>query len=319
MSLLSTPRFFKRIAGILGILLVVYVVSLACLVLFQRNLMYFPDTVHFTPASIQLDGFTELAYSTPDGKKIHGFFAPPRAPHRLTIVFFQGNGGNLGMRSDKIKLWREQGYGVVLATYRGYEGNTGKPTETGLYEDARTTLDVAKSRGVKFADMVLYGESLGTGIAVEMAAKMGSVNPPAGVVLEVPYTTIPDVVTHHYPLVTPASWLLMDRYESVNKIKYVKAPVLILQAGKDMVVPPILAKQLFDAAEPPKTILTNINAGHLGIYTSTDIVKGLFSFISNLEKSPPPVAAIPALPQPVTTQPAPPENTAPVHGKKHRR
>lgn len=288
MGLPLEQHFFRRLVGIFGTIFIVYIVLLAFLVLVQRKLMYFPDDIRFTPSAAQLDGFTELNYKTPDGHTIHGFFAAPKSPHRMTIVFFQGNAGNLGVRADKIKLWREQGYGVALATYRGFDGNKGEPTEDGFYEDARATINVARDRGVKFADMILYGESLGTGIAVEMAAEMGKANPPGGVVLEVPFTSIPEVGAYRYPFM-PIFWTMWDRYESVNKIKNVHAPILILQAGKDRVVPPIFAKKLFDAAEPPKTILTNITADHMGIYSSADIVKGIFNFINEIEKSPPPI------------------------------
>lgn len=302
MGLPLEQHFLRRLVGIFGTIFIVYVVFLAFLVLIQRNLMYFPDEYRFDPAAAKLDGFAELNYTTPDGHKIHGFFAAPKAPRRMTIVFFQGNAGNLGMRADKIKLWRDQGYGVILATYRGFEGNKGNPTENGLYEDARATIEVAKKRGIKFADMILYGESLGTGIAVEMAAEMGSINPPGGVVLEVPYTSIPEVGAYRYPFV-PIFWMLWDRYESINKMKNVKAPVLILQAGKDTVVPPIFAKKLFDATQPPKTMLTNINAGHLGIYSSDDVVRGIFNFMNELDKAAPPAAAKPVV-QPAVQQPA---------------
>ncbi len=322
MGLPLEQHFLRRLVGIFGTICIVYLVLLAFLVFIQRNLMYFPDDVRFTPESAKLDGFTELNYQTPDGHKIHGFFAAPKAPRRMTIVFFPGNAGNLGMRADKIKLWREQGYGVVLATYRGFEGNKGSPTEDGLYEDARATINVAKDRGVKFANMILYGESLGTGIAVEMAAEMGKANPPGGVVLEVPFTSIPEVGAYRYPFM-PIFWLLWDRYESIYKIKNVAAPVLILQAGKDRVVPPIFAKKLFDAAEPPKTILTNITADHMGVYSSADIVRGMFNFIGDVEKAPPPVAQ-PEVVKPVAAKPAPqanpaPQNTQPAPAKKQRR
>lgn len=314
MALPLDKHFLRRLVGIFGTIFIIYVVFLAFLVLIQRNLMYFPDDVRFTPSSAQLDGFTELNYKTPSGQKIHGFFAPPKAPRRTTIVFFQGNAGNLGMRAEKIRLWRDQGYGVVLGTYRGFEGNAGSPTEDGLYEDARATIEVAKSRGVKFGDMILYGESLGTGIAVEMAAEMGSLNPPAALVLEVPYTSVPEVGAYRYPFV-PIFWLLWDRYESVNRIQNVEAPVLILQAGKDMVIPPVFAKKLFDAAKPPKTILTNINAGHMTIYSSADIVRGIFNFMDGIDKLPAPkgkAAPQPLLQQPVQVAPKPSVNQPPV-------
>ena len=321
MGLPLDQHFLRRLVGIFGTIFIVYVVMLAVLVGIQRNLMYFPDKERFVPADFGLPDFTELNYKTPSGQKIHGFFAPPKAPRRMTIVFFQGNAGNLGIRVDKIKMWREQGYGVVLATYRGFERNAGSPTEDGLYEDARTTINVAKDRGVRFADMILYGESLGTGIAVEMAAAMGKLNPPGGVILEVPYTSIPEVGAYRYPFM-PIFWLLWDRYDSASKIKNIEAPVLILQAGQDKVIPPIFAQKLFDAAKPPKTILTNINAGHMGVYSSADLVKGIFKFIDDIEKTQAAKPAVqPVVAHPVSTQPvtAPPAQQEPAQQRPKKK
>ncbi|NDE91033.1 MAG: alpha/beta hydrolase [Alphaproteobacteria bacterium] len=290
--------------GIFCTIFAVYFVFLAFLVLIQRQLMYFPDKTRFTPAAFQLDRFTELTYAAADGTKLHGFYAPAKAPRKLTLVFFQGNAGNLGIRAEKIKLWREQGYGVMLATYRGFEGNEGSPTESGLYQDARSAVEAVQRRGVRIRDMIIYGESLGTGLAVETAAQMGTAAPPAGVILEVPYTSIPEVGAYRYPFV-PIFWMLWDRYDSINKIQNIHAPILVLQAGKDRVIPPMFAKKLFDAAPPPKQILTNINADHMGIYSSPDIVKQIFGFINEVDKGmltavpapaapPPPAVAAPA-------------------------
>lgn len=329
MRLALEPNYLRRLVGIFGTIFAVYIVFLAFLVLVQRQLMYFPDDIRFSPAAAHLDGFTELNYVTADGEKLHGFFAPPKAPRKLTIVFFQGNAQNLGVRVEKIKMWRDQGYGVMLATYRGFEKNSGSPSETGLYQDARSAIDAIRKNGVAISNMIIYGESLGTGVAVEMAAEMGTVAPPAGVVLEVPYTSIPEVGAYRYPFV-PIFWMLWDRYESVTKMKNIHAPVLILQAGQDKVIPPIFAKKLFEAAQPPKSILTNIKAGHMEIYSSPDIVKGIFAFMNGLEATAPaqpvttpmpivaptaaPAPAPAATPQPVA-QPAP----APAPTKRHRR
>jgi uncharacterized protein len=320
MRLALEPHYLRRLVGIFGTILAVYVVFLAFLVLAQRQLMYFPnypDSTPFSPIASKLDGFSTLAYTASDGTKLHGFFAPPISGRKLTIVFYQGNAGSLALRADKIRMWRDQGFGVMLATYRGYEGNEGSPTEQGLYQDARMAIEAAKSRGVDISQMVLYGESLGSGIAVEMAAEMSSLTPPAGLVLEVPYTSIPEVGAYRYPFV-PIFWMLWDRYESINKVQNIHAPTLVLQAGKDKVIPPMFAKKLFDALPAPKKILTNINASHTTIYASPDIVKEIFAFMNGLEKKPA-VSVAPVIAPPVVV-PAPAvqqQPTAP--SKKHKK
>lgn len=317
MRLALEPNYFRRLLGIFGTILAIYVVFLALLVVMQRQLMYFPDDVRFNPAAYSLNDFTPLTYTTGDGFKLHGFYAPPKSPHKLTIVFFQGNAGNLGMRVDKIKRWREAGYGVMLATYRGFEGNPGSPTEPGLYLDARAAIDALKAQGANRPNMIFYGESLGSGVAVQMATEGAA----AGVILEVPYTSIPDVGAYRYPFV-PIFWMLWDRYESINKIKNVHAPILILQAGKDHVIPPVFARKLFDAAPAPKKIVTNPDAGHNNIYSTNVVVNSIFDFLNQIEQ--PPAASVPAasplLQQPVA-RPAPPVilQPAPVKEKAVRR
>jgi fermentation-respiration switch protein FrsA (DUF1100 family) len=273
------PSFFKRLFGIFASIFAIYAVFLAILLLAQRSLMYFPDPTLFDPAANNLSGFDRLAYTTPDGLDIHGFYAPPSPPRHLTLVFFQGNAGNLANRADKIRQWRGEGYGVMLATYRGFHGNPGAPDEPGLYQDARAAIMALEARGMNRRDMIFYGESLGTGIAVQMASEGN----PAGVILEAPYTSLPDVGAYRYPFV-PIFWIMQDKYMSIEKVGKIRVPLLVLQAGRDYVVPSVFARRLYDAANEPKKILLNATAGHNTIYSSADLVRDMFLFMSDLEK-----------------------------------
>lgn len=264
--------------GIFASTAAIYFVFLAALLLFQRNLMYFPDKSEFTPSACKLDEFKPVPYSTADGLKLTGYVVPPKAPHKLMLVFFHGNASHLCVRAEKILKWRGEGYGIMLATYRGYHTNPGQPTEPGLYHDARAAIKALEAQGYSRANMVFYGESLGTGIAVQMATE----GPAASVVLEAPYTSLPDVGSFRYPFV-PIFWIMADKYESIKKIKNIKTPLLVLQAGKDFVIPPVFARRLYDTAEPPKKILLNENAGHTTIYSSDDVVHGIFTYLRDVE------------------------------------
>lgn len=275
------PRFFRRLAGILASLGAIYIVFLAFLLLFQRHLMYFPDKTPFNPAQCKLEGFAPVSYQTDDGFVLKGFYAPPVTSHRLSLVFFHGNAGHLCQRAAKIQKWRSQGYGVMLAAYRGFHANPGSPTEPGLYSDARAAIKALEKSGIQRKNMVFYGESLGTGIAVQMATE----GPSAAVVLDAPYTSLPDVGAYRYPFV-PIFWIMEDKYLSINKIKNIKTSLLVLQAGKDFVIPPHFARKLYEAAEPPKKILLNPSAGHNTIYASDDIVEGIFAFLRDIEARP---------------------------------
>lgn len=271
--------FLKRLGGMLASAFAIYVVFVAMLVFIQPYLMYFPDPTPFKPEAHGLSGFARLDYQAADGAPLHGFYAAPVGGHRLTLVFFQGNAGHLGQRADKIALWRKAGYGVMLATYRGYHGNEGFPSEAGLYYDARAALLALQQRGVLPSDTVLYGESLGTGIAVQMASE-GAYR--AGLVLEAPYTSIPDVGAYRYPFV-PIFWIMRDKFSSITKIRNIRTPLLIMRAAHDHTVPPQFAKKLFDAAPDPKQLLTNTEADHNTIYSEVEVVTGLFEFLRDVE------------------------------------
>lgn len=276
MRLALDPQFLRRFMGLIIASLAIYVLFLAFLVLIQRNLMYFPDPTPFKPESYGFQEFTRFDYAADDGIKLHGFYAPPKEGKRLTIVFFQGNAGNLGLRAEKIAMWRDWGYGVMLTTYRGYHGNAGEPDEQGLYMDARASIAALKRDfGVKPEHMVLYGESLGSGVATQMAMEISE----AGLVLEVPYTSIPDIGSARYPFV-PIFWLALDRYESIRKIRHVHAPLLILKAGRDEVIPSILAQRLYDEAQDPKTLVVSERARHMGIYSTAPVVEKIHGWLN---------------------------------------
>lgn len=279
MPLALDPHFLKRFFGMLASALAIYVVFLAVLVLGQERLMYFPDSTVFVPEDYQLKNFTRLDYLTADSMAVHGFYAPPEQGRRLTLVFFQGNAGHLGMRVHKIKAWRDQGYGVMLATYRGFHGNKGFPSEEGLYADARAGLGALREKGVRPEDMVFYGESLGTGIAVQMASEGQGT---AGVILETPYTSIPDVGEYRYPFM-PIFWIMRDKFNSLAKIKNVHVPLLILKAAHDHTVPPVFAEKLFAAANELKYIVSNPDADHNTVYNRADVVADIFLFLTRLK------------------------------------
>lgn len=269
------PHYFRRLGGLLATTLAIYVVFLAMLVLFQRQLMYFPDNHDFEPQSYGFNNFSRIEYESDDGVTLHAFYAPAANPAKPVIVFFQGNAGNLGIRAEKIRMWLNWGYGVYLPTYRGYHGNAGSPTEQGLYSDARASLAALENRfNIPRKHIVLYGESLGTGIATQMAEEGDE----KAVVLEVPYTSIPDIGSARYPFV-PIFWLAWDRFESYNKIRFIKSPLLILKAGHDTVIPSILAQRLFDRALEPKQLVVNPTADHMEIYSDNNVVTQIRAFL----------------------------------------
>lgn len=229
---------------------------------FQRNLLYVPDTANTTPAASGAPELSVVTIETLDGLALASWHRPPTAPGRPTIVYFQGNGGHLGYRGMRMRPFLDAGFGVFMVGYRGYGGNPGRPTELGLYADARAALEFLDGKGVPAAEVVLYGESLGSAVAVHLARERADAGGPvAAVVLEAPMSSASDVGAHHYPF-APVRLLLKDRFDSAGKIAGIQAPLLIVHGTRDRVVPLRFGETLFNAAVEPKEAIWIADAGH---------------------------------------------------------
>ncbi len=250
--------------NIITVVAVVYVVFVAALYVFQRNIMYFPDssvpsTVHSGVPEMQ-----PVTLETEDGLKLLAWYRA--AEGKPVLVYFHGNAGNIGARGFKVRPYLDAGFGVLLVSYRGYGGNRGSPTEEGLYADGRAALDFLKARGVAPERTVLYGESLGTGIAVQLASELAPENPVAALVLEAPLTSVGDVAAHHYPFVPGARLLVKDHFDSAAKIARINAPVLIIHGERDRTIPVKFGRMLFEAAAEPKESRWLARGDHNDLY-----------------------------------------------------
>lgn len=195
----------------------------------QRALMYFPDRQRTPPAAAGLPQAQEVMLDTADGEKVIGWHVPPR-DGKLVVIYFHGNGGALNLRVDRFQRIIAQGYGLLALSYRGYGGSTGSPTEAGLIADARAAYAFAVERYP--GRIALWGESLGTGVAVALAAE----KPVTHLILDAPYTSTVDVAADLYWFL-PVRLLMKDQYRSDLRIKQVKAPVLILHGDADTIIP----------------------------------------------------------------------------------
>jgi fermentation-respiration switch protein FrsA (DUF1100 family) len=240
----------------LGSALVAYTVLLGGLYLFQRHLLYFPDRTHPELGELSELGFREVKVTTADGLSLLSWYLPPREG-RPVIVYFHGNGGHIGYRAGRLRRFARDGYGVLMLEYRGYGGNPGAPSEAGFYADAAAALDFLARDGIMPNRLVLYGESLGSGVAVYLAAQREI----GALILEAPFTSVAEVAQYHYSFV-PASLLLWDRFDSFSRIGNVKAPILLLHGDRDRVVPVRFGRALFEAAPKPKTFWFSPEAGH---------------------------------------------------------
>lgn len=243
---------------------VVYAGLVGSLYIFQRNLLYHPAAAMPTPAESGVPEMDAVSLETADGLRLTSWYEPA-TDGRPTLVYLCGNAGHLGYRASKVRHFLDAGYGVLLVGYRGFGGNPGRPSEAGLYLDGQAALGFLEGEGITADRTVLYGESLGSGVAVHIAHEQAKDQPVAAVLLEAPYTSIADLAAHHYPF-APARWLVKDRFETETKIAGVGAPLLIFQAEDDRVIPVRYGKRLFEAAAEPKEAHWLPNGGHNGLY-----------------------------------------------------
>lgn len=246
---------FRRL---LYIGITIYVAAILGLMAFQRELLYFPVATMGKPASYGVQGAEVLTLKSQDGTQVIAWYIPPQEGKPL-VVYFHGNGGNLGSRPHKLQAITKQGMGVLALSYRGYGGSEGEPSEQGLYQDARAAIRYALENLKLSQDrLILYGESLGSGVAVQMAAEIKV----ALVVLEAPFTSAVDRGAELYPWV-PVRLLMLDRFESSKKIKKVHAPVLFFHNTGDAVIPIAQGRKLYAEALPPKRALWFHAQGHI--------------------------------------------------------
>lgn len=220
-----------------------YVVLVGALYLGQRALLYHPDQTPLQPDRAGLPESALVETQTDDYLTLKHFFVPPGDPEAPVVVVFHGNAGSAGDRVAKFTRLVAGGYGLFLAEYRGYGGNPGKPSESGLIADGASVLKWLQAEGFGEARLVLYGESLGTGVALALAERQSV----RAIVLEAPFTSIGEAAQQHYPYV-PAKWLVKDRFDNLDRIRGVDLPILIIHGERDRVMPSAHGERLANAA-----------------------------------------------------------------------
>ena len=246
---------------LVALLIALYLGVLAYVYVTQRSFIYLPDGRRpDLVMSGAAETFSAATLVAADGIATVSWYRVARAGEP-TLVLFQGNAGNISDRLFKVVPFLQQGWGVLLVGYRGYGGNPGKPTEAGLYADGRAALNYLAGQGVVPGWLVLYGESLGSGIAVQMATEIRT----GALVLEAPFTSLADMAQRQFPYF-PARWLVLDRFDSLAKIGSIPTPLLILHGERDTIVPVDLGRRLFDAANEPKVFHAFPEAGHVDLY-----------------------------------------------------
>ena len=250
---------------------------LICVVMYglQRKLMYKTDTNIDSPASYGLVDFSSTTLTTSDGKKIEAWYHLAKEDYP-TIIYFHGNAGNLSHRAQFFGLLRDAGFGVLGIDYRGYGKSEGSPSEEGFYYDARATIDYAvKNLSISDDKIIIYGESIGSGVAVQMATEYKI----AALILRSPFSSMQAAASGKYPWL-PVNLLLKDRFDSLSKIENIKTPLLLFHGEKDTLVPVALGKELFAKAPEPKQAIYYPEIGHNGFDMET-LVSAIIEFCKN--------------------------------------
>jgi len=246
--------------GLIPWLVVPYAAICAVAYFGNRLFMYFPDPTRIPPAAVGLVGVEEIEIKAADGVTLVAWQAPAKGD-RPVILYFHGNAANAANRAEKIERIDGSGFGIFYLNNRGYGGSGGRPTEEANIADALAAYDHLIAHGVPAERIVAYGESLGSGQAVPLAAKRRV----AAVVLEAPLTSTVDVGRRVY-FWLPLNWLVTDRYDNERNIRAVTAPVLILHGERDSIVPVEMGRRLYDAAKEPKRIELFSRAGHNDLF-----------------------------------------------------
>ncbi|MEM6902383.1 MAG: alpha/beta hydrolase [Pseudomonadota bacterium] len=249
----------KTLMEYLWLIAISYVLLLGFLAVGQRSLMYFPDQdLPSAPAD-----FVATSYQTRDGLTIPAWYRAPAGPDDPVLLFFHGNAGNLGYFVDKVRPVTVDGAGLYMAEYRGYGGAPGSPTENDLVADGLAALAALERQGVSVDRIVLYGLSLGSGIAVQVAARQaGKGQPVAAVVLEAPYSSTLDIAQWRFP-VFPVALVMRDTFKSTDFIADIDAPLLILHGTRDHIIPQRFGKRLFEQAVEPKAFVSLEGETHI--------------------------------------------------------
>jgi fermentation-respiration switch protein FrsA (DUF1100 family) len=259
---------------------VAYVLVVALLFVFQRRVIYHPNSIRSEPGQYGVAEMRVVSLNTNDGLDLVAWWRPPLRDGAPVLVYLHGNAGHIGSRASKARPYLDAGWGVLLTSWRGYSDNPGNPTEQGLYEDARAALKFLAENGVSAENTVLYGESLGSGPAVQMAFETGQNF--RALVLEAPYSSITDIAARRFPF-APVRWLLHDRFESKAKIGQIHIPVLVVHGERDTVIPVEFGRELFDAANEPKAAKFLPAAGHNDLYDH-GAARFILDFVENIPK-----------------------------------
>ena len=267
----SSRMYVNLFLGLTAIYIII------CLLLFflQRFLIYFPDrTVVFNPEYVNLS-YEDIYYKTSDDVSINGWFIPADSSYNV-ILFCHGNAGNISHRLESIQIFNRLSLDVFIFDYRGFGKSAGSISEEGTYQDAAGAWNfLVDIKGYDPSQIIIFGRSLGSGIASWLAREKNSV----GLILESSFTSLPDLGVKIYPIF-PVRLLARFDYPTINNLRYIKCPVLFIHSKEDEIIPYSLGRENYTSASEPKEFLEIQGSHNDGFMLSKNIyMEGIANFI----------------------------------------
>jgi len=256
-------------------LILIYLTLLIVIFLAQRKLLYEPTENNYLEENLLSHKVEKIKIPSNDNINLISWYFLKNKNFK-TLVFFHGNAGGLENRIYKLNHLSDLNLNYLIFAYRGFSGNNGKPTEEGIYRDSKAVINWLNSKGIKKKDIILYGESLGGAVAIEIAQKENF----AGIILESTFTSMIDMGQKYYPIF-PVSFLLKDKYETKNKIKNLNSPTLVMHGKKDKIVPFYMGEKIYDLLNTPKYKYFTNNDDHMMEFND-QLVINIKKFIETL-------------------------------------
>ena len=252
------------------VLIITYLLVVIFVSFYQRKLLYHPGENNYLDQNT-LNHKIEKVY-IPSNEKLVGWYFEKNKNFK-TLLFLHGNAGKIDNRIYKLNEFSKMNINYLIFGYRGFSGNSGKPHEDGLYKDAKAAKLWLNQKNISDKKIILYGESLGTAIAIDLAKE----NNFAGIILESPFTSMAELAKKYYPYL-PINLILKDKFNSIKKIKLIEAPILIMHGKKDKIVPFNMGFRIYEVANNPKFNYFNSNDDHMMDFNK-DMINSLENFI----------------------------------------